>query len=190
MPVINSKKNTTKKSPTSVADIVVRRSQQSKKKVSMLTADKVPAGTYHSVILAVKDAVSDDGKPMADVIYRLTSPGGKVAEARIRYPIPGFHLDRLIDALIDAGLPEESPLTDAVGIEESLTIVYPQEGALGKIKSRSPASKVVQTTPQMPVQKKRPQRVIDDTDDDEFSEDVAGQNFDDEYEDFLEVDED
>ena len=191
MPALNNKKTaSTKKSPSSVADIIVRRNHRQQKNVPMLTADKVPAGTYRSVILAVKDAVSDEGKPMADVVYRLTSSSGKVVEAKIRYPITGYHIERLFDALIDAGLPEGSPLKDAVGIEEDVTVVYPQEGALGKIKTRSPATKVVQATPQKSVPKKYPQRVIDEADEDEFPEDVSGEDFDDEFDDFLEADED
>ncbi len=190
MPLLNTKKIPTKKSPASVADIIVRRSQRQQKAIPMLTADKVPAGTYHSVILAVKDAVSDEGKPMADVIYRFTGPNGKAVDAKIRYPVVGYHIERLIDALIDAGLPEGSPLTDAVGVEEDVTVVYPQEGALGKIKTRSPASKVVQAIPQKPVPKKHPQRVMDDVDEEDISEDVDSEDLDTEFDDFLEVDED
>lgn len=188
MPVLSSRKTALNKAPASVSDIIVRRSQQRNKKVPMLKADKVPAGTYHSVILAVIDAVSEDDKPMADVIYRFTSSSGKVIEAKIRYPIVGYHIERLIDALIDAGLPEGSPLTDAVGIEEDVVVVYPQEGALGKIKNRRPASKAAKPASKITDPKKDTCRVMNDISEESFAEQPA-EDFDDEFDDFLEVDE-
>lgn len=183
MPVLSSKKTTsTKKAPCSVAEIIVCRNRRQQKNFPMLTAEKVPAGTYHSVILAVKDAQNDEGKPMADVVYRFTSSSGKAVEAKIRYPITGYHIERLFDALIDAGLPEESPLTDAVGIEEEVQVVYPHEGSLGKIKTRRPVSKASEIKSQKPIPKKSAHRVIDDKD---FLEDEPLEEFDDDLEDYL-----
>lgn len=189
MPVYNTKKNspTTKNTPTAVADIVVRRSQQTKKKVPMLTADVVPAGAYHSRIIAVDDARSDEGKLMADVTYRLTNADGKSADARIRYPVPGFHLDRLIDALIDAGLPEGASLTDAVDLEEEVSITFAHDGALGKIKSRRPANQAAPTVVKKPVTKQAPSKnrklAVEDDEDEEIIEDD-----DSEFEDYLDSD--
>lgn len=190
MPVYNTKKktHTTKNTPTSVADIVVHRSQQTKKKVPMLTADVVPAGSYHSRIIAVEDACSDEGKQMADVTYRFTDAGGKSREARVRYPLAGYHIEKLIDALIDAGLPEGAPLTDAVGIEEEVTVTFPHEGALGKIKHRKPTTRTVAPTVKKPASKQVPTKnrktLAEDEEDEEILEDD-----DSEFEDFLEEDE-
>lgn len=194
MPATNTKKTTptTKKPPASVADIVVRRSKQPKKKAPMLTSNIVPAGVYRSTIIAVEDAHNDEGNLMADLTYSFTDTGGKSREARVRYPIVGYHIEKLIDALIDAGLPEESPLTDAVGIEEEVTIVYPHEGALGKIKSRQPANQAVTTAlkkqaPKQVLSKKR-KLLADDAEEVQEVEEV--EDFDDEFDDFLEEDED
>jgi hypothetical protein len=190
MPVTNTKKTTTPKksaAPTSVSDIVVRRSQQHKKSVPVLTADKVPAGTYRATVLAVNDAQNDEGNPMVDVVYRFTSPGGKSAEAKIRYPIVGYYIDRLVDALIDAGLSEGASLVDAVGLEEEVTIVYPYDGALGKIKTRRPANQAVSPAAKKPVSKQVPTKsrklLVEDDEDEEIIEDD-----DSEFEDYLDSD--
>ena len=139
MPIKNPRKSLVKNDPSSVSDLIVRRSKRKAKAAPMLTEDIAPAGTYRSEIISVADAKSDIGKLMVDVTYRLTDGRGKAVDARIRYPAEGYHIERLFDALIDAGLPEESPVTEAVGIVEEVEIVYPFEGALGKIKSRRPA---------------------------------------------------
>ena len=186
MPALNKKNtHTTKKTPASVADIVVRRSLQIQKKAPMLTSDVVPAGAYHSRIIAVEDAHSEEGKLMADVTYRFAAADGKSAEARIRYPVPGFHLDRLMDALVEAGLPEESPLIDAVGIEEEVIVVYPHDGALGKIKSRRPANQggmpIVKKTASRKTSPQHRKVLTEDDDEEEIIEDD-----DSEFDDFLE----
>lgn len=143
MSITNSRKNNpyTKKNPTpaSVSDLIVRRSQRKMKAAPMLTEEVVPAGKYCSEVISVTDAKSDAGKLMADVTYRFSDAGGKAVVARVRYPATGYYIEKLYDALVEAGLPEESPLTEAVGIEEEVEIVYPFEGALGKIKNRKPA---------------------------------------------------
>lgn len=94
----------------------------------------------------------------------------------------GYHLQRLIDALIDAGLPEGAPLTDAVGIEEEISVVYPQEGGLGKIKNRRPAGQ--KKVEKKPLKKASVTRVRASRDEDAD----ATENFDDEFDDFLEDD--
>lgn len=139
MASLNSRRAAAPKAAQSVFDLIVKRSQRKVKAVPMLTEDIMPAGKYHSEVIAVADAKSDAGKLMADVTYRFTNSSGKAVEARVRYPATGYHIEKLYDALIDAGLPEDSPLTDAVSIKEEVEIVYPFEGALGKIKNRRPA---------------------------------------------------
>lgn len=190
MPVTNAKKNTTPKksaAPMSVSDIVVRRSQQLQKRAPMLTEQVVPAGTYHSTVIAVEDAHSEEGKAKADVTYRFTDAGGKTREGRVRYPLAGYHMDRLIDALIDAGLPEGAPLTDSVGLEEDVTVVYPYDGSLGKIKNRRPANQAVSPAAKKPVSKQVPTKsrklLVEDDEDEEMLEDD-----DSEFDDFLEED--
>lgn len=171
MSALNSKKSAPPKVAKSVSDLIVRRSKRKVKAAPMLTEDIVPAGQYRSKIIAVTDAKTDEGKLMADVTYRFTNARGKTVDARIRYPAVGYHIEKLYDALIDAGLLEESPLIDAVGIEEEVEIAYPFEGALGKIKARSPVAAA--TPAPVPKPKKRAALVEEDDadEDDEFDED-------------------
>lgn len=169
MASLNSRKTAAPKAAQSVSDLIVKRSQRKAKAAPMLTEDIVPPGKYRSEVIAVTDAKSDAGKLMADVTYRFTDKGGETVEARIRYPATGYHIERLFDALIDAGLPENSPLVDAVGIQERVEVAYPYNGALGKIKARSPVEAAT------PVSKPKNRSTLvkeDDTDDDiEFDED-------------------
>lgn len=180
MATLNSRKAATSKVAKSVSDLVVRRSKRKAKAAPMLTEEIAPAGTYRSEIIGVTDAKSDLGKLMVDVTYRLTDSCGKAVDARIRYPAEGYHIERLFDALIDAGLPEESPVTEAVGIVEEVEIVYPFEGSLGKITNRRPAVETALPTSKAKLAKKpakRPEAVDEDDADDE-----------EEFEDFLEDD--
>ena len=168
MATLNSRRAAAPKAAQSVSDLIVKRSQRKVKAAPMLTEDIVPPGKYRSEVIAVTDAKSDAGKLMVDVTYRFTDKGGETVEARIRYPATGYHIERLFDALIDAGLPENSPLVDAVGIEEQVEVVYPFDGALGKIKTRSPVADAAPASKS----KKRPALVEeDDTDYDQFDED-------------------
>lgn len=179
MATLNSRKTATAKVAKSVSDLIVRRSKRKDKAAPMLTENIVPAGKYHSEIIGVVDAKNDDGKLMVDVTYRLTDDRGKSVDVRIRYPAEGYHIERFFDALVEAGVPEESPVTDAVGVVEEVEIVYPFEGSLGKIKDRKPA-----TAANRPPTKKAKHAVLveeDDESDDSETED-------DEYDDFLEED--
>lgn len=180
MPIINTKKSNTKKILSSVTDVVARRSQQKQSKAPMLTTNVIRAGTYHSTVISVEDALNDEGKAMADVTYRFRDERGRTTEARVRYLLDGYHISKLIDAWMDAGLPEGAPLTDAVGIEEEVTIVYPHEGALGKIKNRKPLSNAAQSTTQKRPTKKTLQTLAA-ADEDDLEEEIE-----DDYEDFLE----
>ena len=181
MSALNNRKTATNKVAMSVSDLIVRRSKRKAKAAPMLTEDLVPACKYHSKIIAVTDAKSDEGKLMADVTYRFTDARGKEVDVRIRYPATGYHIDRLYDAMIDAGLPEETPLTEAVGIEERVEVTYPYEGALGKIKDRRPAA----TTAPAPKPKKRAALIEDEV---EIESDEVSEDEDDEFDDFLEDD--
>ena len=180
MASLNSRKAANSKVAKTASDIIVRRSKRKVKAAPMLTEDIAPAGRYRSEIISVTDAKSDLGKLMVDVTYRLTDDRGKAVDARIRYPAEGYHIERLFDALIDAGLPEESPMTDAVGIIEEVEIVYPFEGALGKIKSRRPADEDIQVAAKRPSSKKTVTHRFNDEEDEPLVED------DDDDEDFLE----
>ena len=174
MATLNSRRTAAPKAAQSVSDLIVKRSQRKAKAAPMLTDDVVPAGTYRSEVIAIADAQSDTGKLMADVTYRFTNDRGKSVDARVRYPATGYHIERLFDALIEAGLPEESPLTEAVGIAEQVEICYPFEGALGKIKDRRPVIEEVQSVPKRQSSKKviaRPTDDDDEEDDYDFLED-------------------
>lgn len=179
MSTLNQRRSATPRVAKSVSDILVRRSKRKAKAAPMLTEDVAPAGRYRSEIIGVADAKNDGGKLMVDVTYRLTNDRDEAVDARIRYPAEGYHIERLFDALIEAGLPEESPVTDAVGVVEEVEVVYPFEGSLGKIKDRKPA-----TTANRPPIKKAKRTVFveeDDESDDPESED-------DEFDVFLEED--
>ena len=129
----------------SIASVYVHRTSKSKE-IPLLSADVVPAGVYRTKITDITDAQCASGIAAADVTYRFTDDTGFSAEAKIRYPINGFHIKQLCEALMDAGLPEGSPLVDGIGIEEVVEVGYPYEGALGKIKSRRPADSPAPST--------------------------------------------
>ena len=190
MPVYNSKKNTNKKSNVSATQIAARRSQQNqqKKQIPMLTADKVPAGTYHSTVAAMADAVCSNGDAAIDVVYQLTDSAGKTVQARVRYPVEGYHFNRFVDAMLDAGLEEGAALSDAVGLEEEVTIAYPFTGALGKIQTRAPAGASVKPVPKKTASRKPVPAVLDEPDVDDADEAEDAED-DSEFDDFLEDEE-
>lgn len=128
------------KSPvTSLDEILVRRSS-AKKSLSMLTEDIVPAGKYRTRVENVLLTKTSKDQPAVDVVYRFSN-GDFEATAGIRYPVDSLYFEKLCDALIDAGLPEEAPINEAVGIEEDVVVVYPYKGSLGNFSSRKPAKK-------------------------------------------------
>lgn len=155
------RKNKNTAVPT-LSNVRIRRSK-TQTVVPMLTSKIAPAGTYTSRIAAVTASnIEGTNADAVDLIYELTDSGGKVVQGRIRYEIDGYHFYRLGDALIAAGLPEGSSIAEAVGIEETLEIVYPQRNSLAKIKSRRPLS-VAKTQ-----QSKTPVAVADE---DEYEDD-------------------
>ena len=182
MPITNSKR--AKINPaTSLSNVRIRRSKPQNTSAPMLTQKVAPAGTYSSRIAAVTPSkIETTNADAVDITYELTANDGKVVQGRIRYEIGGYHFDLLGDALIDAGLPDGSPITDAVDIQEEITIVYPHRGALAKIKDRRPLAASA-----VPTQKAaaRPKAVLaedDAEDEDDYDED--------DEEDLLDVDDD
>lgn len=137
MPITNSAR--AKTNPANpLSNIRIHRSQ-SQTTVPMLNEKVAPAGVYTSKIVAVTASkIESTNADAVDITYELTADDGRVTQGRIRYEIGGYHFDRLGEALIAAGLPDGSPITDAVGTIEEIEIVYPRKGSLAKIKSRCP----------------------------------------------------
>ena len=137
MPITNSAR--AKTNPANpLSNIRIHRSQ-SQTTVPMLNEKVAPAGVYTSKIVDVTASkIETTNADAVDLIYELTADDGRVVQGRIRYEIGGYHFDRLGEALIAAGLPDGSPITDAVGTIEEIEIVYPRKGSLAKIKSRCP----------------------------------------------------
>ena len=170
---LTTKRATSKTNPATPLNNVRIRRTKTPTTVPMLTAKIAPAGVYASKIVAVTASKIDTTNADAvDVTYELTGTDGKIVQGRVRYEVGGYHLDKLLDALAEAGVPEGSSITEAVGIEEQLEIVYPQRGSLAKIKSRRPMTETV--APKKPAAKPKAPTV--DTDEDE------------EYDDFLDED--
>lgn len=134
---MSSRKPTNSKSSQSVTDLRIHR-QQNRKETPLLTSEILPAGKYYSEIIAIDDATCASGKPAADVTYRFTGKDGVSVTAKIRYPHKGYHIEQLFEAMLDAGLPDGAHLTEAVGVQEEVEVIYAYEGALGKIKTRRP----------------------------------------------------
>ena len=123
---------------TPLSNIRIRRTQ-TQTTVPMLNQKVAPAGTYTSKIVAVTASkIENTNADAVDLTYELTGADGKVVQGRVRYEIGSFHFGRLADALVNAGVPDGSPITAAVGVTEELELVYPYKGALAKIKSRRP----------------------------------------------------
>ena len=91
----------------------------------------VPAATYESEIAEIVDTKTLAGVAAVDVHYILKDQRGKVRYVKQRYPDKSYHYERLNDALIDAGLPEGAPLSDAVGIREAIEVAYKDGSTIG-----------------------------------------------------------
>lgn len=137
MPITNSAR--AKTNPANpLSNIRIHRSQ-TQTTVPMLNQKVAPAGVYTSKIVAVTASKIDTTNAEAvDITYELTSVNGKVVRGRVRYEVGGYHLEKLLDALAEAGVPEDSPITEAVGTVEQIEITYPYRGSLAKIVSRCP----------------------------------------------------
>lgn len=180
MPITNSVR--AKKNPANpLSNIRIHRSQ-SQTTVPMLNEKVAPAGVYASKIVDVTASkIETTNADAVDLIYELTADDGRVVQGRIRYEIGGYHFDRLGEALIAAGLPDGSPITDAVGTTEEIEIVYPRKGSLAKIKSRCPiedSAEPAQKSKAKPKAKpKAPAVEVDE--DDEFDDFMDDENDDD-----------
>lgn len=180
MPITNSAR--AKKNPANpLSNIRIYRSQ-TQTTVPMLNEKVAPAGVYTSKIVDVTASkIETTNADAVDLIYELTADDGRVVQGRIRYEIGGYHFDRLGEALIAAGLPDGSPITDAVGTIEEIEIVYPRKGSLAKIKSRCPiedSAEPAQKSKAKPKAKpKAPAVEVDE--DDEFDDFMDDENDDD-----------
>ena len=180
MPITNSAR--AKKNPANpLSNIRIYRSQ-TQTTVPMLNEKVAPAGVYTSKIVDVTASkIETTNADAVDLIYELTADDGRVVQGRIRYEIGGYHFDRLGEALIAAGLPDGSPITDAVGTTEEIEIVYPRKGSLAKIKSRCPiedSAEPAQKSKAKPKAKpKAPAVEVDE--DDEFDDFMDDENDDD-----------
>lgn len=167
MPMQTKRVTAKKNSDTTLENIRIRRNK-TVAVAPMLSQKIAPAGVYTSKIAAVAMSRTDGGEDAVDVTYELTDANGKVAQGRIRYPVDGYHLEKLLDALAEAGVPEGSSISEAVGTTEQIEIVYPQKGSLAKIKNRRPLASIVAPT-QRPVAKSKA-HVEDDDEFDDFLE--------------------
>ena len=98
----------------------------------------VPPGNYRSKIVDVQDAVTNAGAQAVDVFYDLSDSGNKTYHIKQRYPLDSYYFDELCDALLDAGLPEGSRISKAKGINENVTLEYPEGSSLGSFSARCP----------------------------------------------------
>ena len=97
----------------------------------------VPAGKYHSKIVDILESVTKNGDEAIDVHYEFDD-GVHRYRIKMRYPVESTHFEALCDALIDAGVPENTSIKKAVGIEEMVVLDYPDGATMGSIVSRSP----------------------------------------------------
>lgn len=170
MPITNSKR--AKINPaTSLSNVRIRSSKTQNTATPMLTQKVAPAGIYTSKISAVTMSKTQQGEESIDVTYELTDANGKVSQGRIRYPLDSYHFDRLSNALVAAGLPNGSPIIDAIGVTEEIELVYPQKNSLAKIKNRSPLAASAVPTQKAAARPKAVPAEDDAEDEDDFSED-------------------
>lgn len=187
MSISNTLKKTTRSAAPNLSNIRVRRSKpQTQPLVPMLSQQVAPAGTYASRIAAVTASkIESTNADAVDVIYELTGDDGKVVSGRVRYKIGGYHLEQFLVAMGEAGVPVGSPITDVIGVEEEIEIIYPWNGSLAKIKSRRPLEEPdeMPAPKQKPVSKQKP--VVKHQ-----ASAPAADDGDDDFDDFLEDDED
>ena len=177
----NSRKDPTT-SKTSAIDRKIARKTQTKQ-FSFARIGVVPPGEYRSKIVGLEDSQTKSGEESIDVLYELTSGSGKKYHVRMRYPVDGFYFDELCEALLDAGLTEDSKLFDAVGLEEQVVLDYPNGERIGSFTNRCPVSRKVSKGygGRSEAAEEEETEVVDDEDQDEedFDEDS-------EFNDFLE----
>lgn len=133
----------------------------------------VPEATYTSKIVGVEDSKTRAGDCSIDILYDLIDASNKKYHIRMRYPVDGFYYDKLCESLLDAGLPENSTLSKAVGIEEEVVLSYPNGERIGSFTSRSPANG------------KKNDREEDFSEDEDSSEDQEVEEYEEDFDDFL-----
>lgn len=164
----NTLKNSIRKPvKTSILDTKIYRTKV-QADVPFMKEKILPAGRYITRITAVQEAVSSSGDAAIDFCYEFSNAKGVVAEAKERCVIDSFHYEKLINALLDAGLPEGATIADTVGIVEDVVIAYPRKGALGLIQQRKPHECKNVTTPTSATEDEEEEDVLVEEDDDEF----------------------
>lgn len=129
-------------SKTSAVDRKITRKAQTKQ-FSFAKIGIVPPDEYRSKIVGLEDSRTKAGEDAIDVLYELTSASEKKFHVRMRYPLDGYFFEELCDALLDAGLTEDSKLSEAVGLEEQVVLGYPNGERIGSFVSRCPADRKV-----------------------------------------------
>lgn len=103
----------------------------------------VPAGQYRSKIVDILESVTKNGDEAIDVHYDFDD-GVHRYRIKMRYPVESSHFEALCDALIDAGVPENTNIKKAIGVEETVELDYPYGATMGSIVSRSPVTSTVE----------------------------------------------
>lgn len=98
-------------------------------------AKVVPAGVYRSEVKKVTPSTTNAGDDAIDFFYELTNASSQKFHVRQRYPLESGACGELCDRLIAAGLEEGSDFSDAIGLEETVEIVYHEGSTLGSIVS-------------------------------------------------------
>lgn len=173
-------------SKTSAVDRKIARKAQSKQ-FSFAKPGVVPPGEYRSRIVCMEDSKTKAGEEAVDVLYELTDDSDKKYHVRMRYPLDGYYFEELCDTLLDAGLTEESKLSDAVGLEEQVVLDYPNGERIGSFTSRCPVSCKASNGPsgRSEAAEDEETEVVDDEEQDE-----DGFDNDSEFDDFLEEEDD
>lgn len=97
----------------------------------------IPAGKYRSKIVEILESVTKNGDEAIDVHYDFDD-GVHHYRIKMRYPVESSHFEALCGALIDAGVPENTSIKKAIGVQETVELDYPNGATMGSIVSRSP----------------------------------------------------
>jgi hypothetical protein len=89
--------------------------------------DLVPAGIYSSVIVDIKKSETFSHKDAVDVFYKLFNDQTSYYVLQ-RYRLDSNHFYDLCDRIISAGIPDNSDLSAAIGLKETVQLVYPPNG--------------------------------------------------------------
>lgn len=177
----NSRKAPAASKTSAVDRKIVRKAQA--KNYSFAKPAVVPPAEYRSEIAGMEDSKTKAGEDAIDVLYDLVDDAGKKYHVRMRYPLDGYYYEELCEALLDAGLTEDSKLSDAVGLEEQVVLDYENGERIGSFVSRSPVSRKASNGKgsHSEAAEEEETEVVDDEDQDE--EDLDDDS---EFDDFLE----